>query len=70
MRIVEYSAGYTADHWCERGHVAIVKDGDLTIEWRDGRPFDLKRGMGFQVQDGVDAHRAISRKGARIFIVD
>jgi hypothetical protein len=50
--------------------VAIVQDGDLTIEWRDGRPFDLKRGMGFQVQDGVDAHRAISRKGARIFIVD
>jgi hypothetical protein len=37
VRIVEYSAGYLADHWCERGHVLHVLDGELVTELRDGR---------------------------------
>jgi len=24
IRIVEYSAGYLADHWCEKGHIEFA----------------------------------------------
>jgi hypothetical protein len=27
VRIVEYSPGYLADHWCDRGHVLYVLEG-------------------------------------------
>jgi hypothetical protein len=29
VRMVEYSPGYVADHWCERGHVVLVLEGEL-----------------------------------------
>src|SRR5580698_3328048 len=43
VRIVEYSAGYLADHWCERGHVVHALDGELVSELRDGRSFVNER---------------------------
>ena len=27
--MVEYSPGYLADHWCDRGHVLYVLEGEL-----------------------------------------
>ncbi len=30
VRIVEYSAGYKADHWCEKGHVIFLRGGGVT----------------------------------------
>jgi hypothetical protein len=27
VRMVEYSPGYVADHWCNRGHVLVRTDG-------------------------------------------
>lgn len=70
LRMVEYTPGYVADHWCERGHVVLVLEGELVTELRDGRRFDLRSGMSYQVGEGVDAHRSSSPKGARLFIVD
>ncbi|WP_137179285.1 DHCW motif cupin fold protein [Roseomonas sp. AR75] len=71
VRMVEYSPGYLADHWCDRGHVLFVVDGELETELRDGRRFTLKPGMSYQVSDfGDAAHRSSTRKGARLFIVD
>ncbi len=29
VRMVEYSPGYFADHWCDRGHVLYVLEGEL-----------------------------------------
>ncbi len=69
-RIVEYSAGYIADHWCERGHVVHVLEGELVTELRDGRSFTLTSGQTYVVADGDGAHRSRTPTGARIFIVD
>ena len=71
VRLVEYSAGYLADHWCDRGHVLYVLDGELHTELRDGRQFVLTAGMSYQVSDFGDApHRSSTPTGARLFIVD
>ena len=71
IREVRYSAGYLADHWCDRGHVLYVVEGELQTELRDGRTFTLKRGMSYQVSDfGDAAHRSSTRTGATLFIVD
>ena len=71
VRLVEYSPGYRADHWCERGHVLYVLEGELETELRDGRTFQLTQGMSYQVSDHGDAaHRSSTTTGARLFIVD
>ena len=71
VRIVEYSAGYLADHWCDRGHVLFVLDGELDTELRDGRTFRLTSGMSYQVSDfGDAAHRSSTKTGAKLLIVD
>jgi quercetin dioxygenase-like cupin family protein len=70
VRHVEYSAGYLADHWCDRGHVLYVLEGELDTELRDGRTFKLTPGMSYQVADGAEPHRSHTAKGARLFIVD
>ena len=71
VRMVEYSAGYLADHWCDRGHVLYVLEGELDTELRDGRTFTLKPGMSYQVSDHGDAaHRSKTSGGAKLFIVD
>ncbi len=71
IREVTYSPGYLADHWCDRGHVLYVLEGELETELRDGRRFVLTPGMSYQVSDfGDAAHRSATRTGARLFIVD
>jgi hypothetical protein len=71
VRMVEYTAGYLADHWCDRGHVLYVVEGELDTELRDGRTFTLKPGMSYQVSDfGDAAHRSSTKTGAKLFIVD
>ncbi len=69
-RIVDYSPGYVADHWCERGHVVFVLEGELVTELRDGRTVVLGPGQTYFVADGDGAHRSRSPRGARLFIVD
>jgi hypothetical protein len=71
VRIVEYEAGYLADHWCDRGHILYVVEGELDTELRDGRRFKLTAGMSYQVSDfGDAAHRSSTATGAKLFIVD
>lgn len=70
VRIVEYSAGYMADHWCSKGHILFCIAGELHTELQDGRHFILKAGMSYQVADNAEAHRSYSETGARLFIVD
>ncbi|MGE5796694.1 MAG: DHCW motif cupin fold protein [Ignavibacteria bacterium] len=69
-RIVEYSPGYLADHWCEKGHVVYVLDGEFTSELKDGRKFILTKGMSYIVADNIDPHRSTTKKGVKLFIVD
>ncbi|HEY1691738.1 MAG TPA: DHCW motif cupin fold protein [Polyangiaceae bacterium] len=69
-RIVEYAPGYVADHWCEKGHVVLVLEGELVTELRDGRSFVARAGQGYVVGDADGAHRSRTGTGARLFIVD
>lgn len=70
VRLVEYSPGYLADHWCERGHVVHVLEGEFVTELRDGRTFVSGVGHAYVVADGDGAHRSRSERGARLLIVD
>lgn len=71
LRLVEYEAGYLADHWCDRGHVLHVMDGELTLELRDGRSVGLRKGDCFVVSDQGDAsHHIRTDVGGSAFIVD
>ena len=70
VRMVEYTPGYLADHWCSRGHVLLVLEGELVTELDDGRTFTLKPGTSYQVADNANPHRSYTKKGAKLFIVD
>ena len=70
VRLVEYSAGYRADHWCEKGHILFCVAGELETELRDGRSVRLAPGMSYQVADNVEPHRSRTTIGAIVFIVD
>ena len=70
VRMVEYSAGYLADHWCSKGHIILCLDGELHTELADGRTFVLTPGMSYQVADNAEPHRSRTAVGATLFIVD
>ena len=71
VRMVDYTPGYLADHWCDLGHVLYVIDGELDTELRDGRTFKLRPGMSYQVSERGDAaHRSSTQTGTKLFIVD
>ena len=69
IRMVEYSACYVADHWCNKGHIILCLTGEMTTELKDGRKFILKEGMTYHVGDESDAHRSSSANGCKLFIV-
>ena len=70
VRMVEYSPGYIADHWCEKGHILLVLEGELITELKDGRQVALGPGSSYQVADRAMAHRSRTAKGAKLFVVD
>ena len=70
IRMVEYTPGYFADHWCSKGHILLVLEGELLTELDDGRVFTLKAGQSYQVADGAEPHRSKTIQGAKLFIVD
>jgi quercetin dioxygenase-like cupin family protein len=70
VRLVEYSAGYRADHWCSKGHILLCLEGELRTTLEDGRVFTLTPGMSYQVADGAEPHRSETTIGAKLFIVD
>ena len=53
VRMVEYSPGYLADHWCRRGHVLLVLEGELVTELEDGSSVTLTPGTSYQVADNA-----------------
>ena len=70
VRMVEYTPGYRADHWCVKGHILFCVEGELHTELRDGRQFTLTGGMSYQVADNAEPHRSHTAIGAKLFIVD
>jgi len=70
VRMVEYTPGYLADHWCVKGHILLCLEGELHTELEDGCIFVLKPGMSYQVADNAEAHRSSTALGAKLFVVD
>jgi quercetin dioxygenase-like cupin family protein len=70
VRMVEYTAGYLANHWCSKGHILLCLSGELTTELEDGRVFVLTPGMSYQVADNAEAHRSSTKVDTKLFIVD
>ncbi|MBU0984252.1 MAG: DHCW motif cupin fold protein [candidate division Zixibacteria bacterium] len=70
VRMVEYSPGYAADHWCSKGHILLCLEGELHTELPDGRKFVLTPGVSYQVADKAEPHRSSTEVGAKLFIVD
>ena len=70
IRKVHYSAGYSADHWCKRGHVLFCVNGEMETTLEDGRVFSLTKDMMYIVGDDCEAHRSTTKKGCELFIVD
>jgi hypothetical protein len=70
VRMLVYSPGYKADHWCAKGHILLCLEGQLVTEVKDGRKFVLRPGMSYQVADGAEPHRSFTKEGAKLFVVD
>jgi hypothetical protein len=70
IRIVEYSAGYLADHWCEKGHIVHCLEGDFVSELKDGSKSLLTKGMSYVVSDELSSHRSMTEKGVKLLIID
>jgi hypothetical protein len=67
---VEYSPGYLADHWCQKGHVVYCLEGSFTTELETGERFVLEAGMSYIVTDGASSHRSVTETGVRLLIID
>ena len=70
VRMINYTPGYLADHWCSKGHILFCLEGELHTELQDGRKYILKPGMSYQVADNAEAHRSYTTVGAKLFVVD
>lgn len=70
VRLVEYSPGYKADHWCRKGHIIFCLAGEMTSLLFDGRQMQLKAGMCYFVGDECEAHQSSTELGCKLFIVD
>jgi quercetin dioxygenase-like cupin family protein len=70
IRIVEYSPGYLADHWCQKGHIVYCLEGTFISELQNGELIKLKKGMSYVVSDNESSHRSQSTQGVKLLIVD
>ncbi|MDD8019307.1 MAG: DHCW motif cupin fold protein [Bacteroidota bacterium] len=70
IRIVTYSAGYVADHWCQKGHIVHCLQGELITEHENGERYTLKEGMTYVVSDNLSSHRSVAKQQVKLLIVD
>jgi hypothetical protein len=70
IRIVEYSPGYIADHWCEKGHIVYCLEGEVVNERKEGSSSVLTPGMSYVVSDELSSHRSVSKNGVKLLIID
>ena len=70
VRIVEYSQGYMADHWCQKGHIVHCLEGEFVSELQNGENFILKKDMTYVVSDDMSSHRSKTKDGVKVMIID
>jgi len=70
IRIVEYSKGYLADHWCQKGHIVHCLEGEFVNEQQNGEKSILSKGMTYIVSDNASSHRSRTEHGVKLLIID
>lgn len=70
IRIVEYSNGYLADHWCQKGHIVHCLEGEFISELKTGEKIKLSKGETYVVSDDLSSHRSFSADGVKLLIID
>jgi hypothetical protein len=70
VRLVTYSAGYVADHWCKKGHIVHCLQGEFVSELEDGNKFMLAEGMSYIVSDEMSSHKSIAVNEVLLLIID
>lgn len=70
IRMVEYTNGYLADHWCEKGHIVHCLEGEFVSELKTGEAFKLTKGETYIVSDELSSHRSVSANGVKLLIID
>jgi hypothetical protein len=70
IRVVEYTKGYMADHWCQKGHIVHCLEGEFVSELQNGGHFFLKKGMTYVVSDELSSHRSRTKDGVKVMIID
>lgn len=70
VRVVEYTKGYLANHWCQKGHIVYCVEGEFTTELQTGESFRLTQGMSYMVSDDLSSHRSITENGVKLLIID
>ena len=70
VRMVEYTPGYIADHWCKKGHIVHCLEGEFVSELQDGKSYILTKGMTYVVSDELSSHRSITKNGVKLLIID
>lgn len=70
VRVVEYSKGYIADHWCKKGHIVYCLEGEVINEQEDGENSILTPGMSYVVSDDLSSHRSVTKDGVKLLIID
>jgi hypothetical protein len=70
IRIVEYSKGYVADHWCQKGHIVHCLEGEFVSELENGEKHTLVKGMTYVVSDELSSHCSSTKDGVKVMIVD
>src|SRR6187551_2851175 len=70
IRLVEYSNGYLADHWCQKGHIVHCLEGEFVSELSTGEKIKLTKGDTYVVSDELSSHRSITENNVKLLIVD
>ncbi|WP_264529545.1 DHCW motif cupin fold protein [Flavobacterium sp. N502540] len=70
IRRITYSENYTADHWCQKGHIVHCLEGELISELQNGEKFKLSKGMTYVVSDNASSHRSITTDRVELLIID
>src|SRR5215213_6570588 len=66
IRLVEYTAGYMADHWCEKGHIVHCLEGSFVSELKDCESFTLSKDMSYVVSNDMSSHRSYTKEGVKL----
>ena len=70
IRMVQYGAGYFANHWCSKGHIVHCLEGSFESELQTGELFLLTAGMSYVVSDNMSMHRSRTENGVKLLIID